>query len=91
MIKFSNNNKFLPEIYNAEKLFEHYLKLMRLDKIKKDSIQYIERKRTFFGAIGITFAFLEELKPEDMSLIEDMLDEIRDFFDGEILKSINDN
>lgn len=70
--------------------FEQYLKMAGLDKNKMHTIQYIEMRKTFFGAFGQALIVLrDELNDdEDIAIdqLQNMLNQVGDFFLNESQK-----
>lgn len=61
-----NNEKLLPEHDTIEKLFNFYLEKVELMHLDKESTQYSELKRAFYGSAGAVITLIGELSDEDV-------------------------
>ena len=59
-----------------EREFEKYLKISDMDNIPKNSIQYTELKRAFYGAFGMLLVLISSERPN----IFDLKLEVSKFF-----------
>ena len=67
------------------KQFEFYLKLVGLQDIDKNGVQYIELRRCFYAAFGQLSLLI--VKTDDLKkLIKEIWDEVKIFYDDEINK-----
>lgn len=82
-----------PE-HKIEFMFSQYLMMVSLDKLDKNSVQYKETKRAYYGAIGqILLIQRDELtqltEQESTDTLQSMLDETTDFWSKQFPENNN--